>query len=121
MIFRETVLQAADNSGVRYVKCLKVHNYKFGRPGMLLTISILRSYVRKRKIRKSEIYKAVIIQTRYRTVRLTGHIFKQKNNYIVILKKRDPLPIANRIKKPVTQELRYNNFYKIMFLAPKIL
>jgi large subunit ribosomal protein L14 len=120
MIQRETVLYSADNSGVKYVKCLKVHNYKLGIPGTLLTVSILRSKVRKRKIRKSEIHKAVLVRTRKEIYRQTGHFIKADGNYIVMLKKRDPLPIASRIKKAVLTELRFTSFYKIMFLAPKI-
>jgi ribosomal protein L14 len=120
MIQRESIVYAADNSGVKYAKCLKIYKYKNGIPGSLLTVSIQRSKIRKRRIRKSELYKAVLIQTRKERYRISGHYIKGINNYIVILKKRDPLPIANRIKKAVLAELRYNGFYKIMFLSPSL-
>lgn len=76
MIQVQTILKVSDNSGAKYVKCIKVlggFKRKVAFIGDLIIVSVkeLRNKSKKTsKVLKGDVYKAIIIRTRQ----------KQKNN-----------------------------------------
>ncbi|CCF80176.1 LSU ribosomal protein L14p (L23e) [Helicobacter bizzozeronii CCUG 35545] len=64
--------------------------------------------------------KAVIVRTKKEVQRPNGSLIRFDDNAAVILDaKRDP--IGTRIFGPVSREVRYANFMKIVSLAPEVL
>ena len=74
----------------------------------------------KIKLKKGEVFKAVIVRTTKEFSRNDGSTIRFDRNAAVLLDKQEE-PIATRIFGPVTRELRTKKFMKIISLAPEVL
>jgi large subunit ribosomal protein L14 len=118
MIAVGTELRVIDNSGAKKVKCIKILGgsfKKYGFVGSLLVISVKKINPLK-KIKKGEIYKAVLIAIKKKKIRKNGSfVFFDVNGAVIVNNKQ--LPTATRILRPVMAELRKYNYGKILSMA----
>jgi large subunit ribosomal protein L14 len=122
MIQMQTVLDAADNSGARRVQCIKVlggSKRRYAGVGDVIKVSV-KDAIPRGKVKKGEIYSAVVVRTRKGVRRKDGSVIRFDGNAAVLLNARLE-PIGTRIFGPVTRELRTNQFMKIISLAPEVL
>jgi len=122
MIQMQTVLDAADNSGARRVQCIKVlggSKRRYAGVGDVIKVSI-KDAIPRGKVKKGEVYNAVVVRTRKGVRRKDGSVIRFDGNAAVLLNARLE-PIGTRIFGPVTRELRSNRFMKIISLAPEVL
>ena len=122
MIQMESNLFVADNSGARKIQCIKVlggSKRRFASIGDIIVVSI-KDAIPKGKVKKGEVFKAVIVRTKKDFSRLDGTSIRFDKNAAVLLDKQEE-PIATRIFGPVTRELRTKKFMKIISLAPEVL
>ena len=122
MIQMQTVLDAADNSGARRVQCSKVLGgckRRYANVGDIIKVSV-KDAIPRGKVKKGEIYNAVVVRTRKGVRRKDGSLIRFDGNAAVLLNARLE-PIGTRIFGPVTRELRTNRFMKIISLAPEVL
>ncbi|MDH3746994.1 MAG: 50S ribosomal protein L14 [Gammaproteobacteria bacterium] len=122
MIQMQTVLDAADNSGARRVQCIKVlggSKRRYANVGDVIKVSV-KDAIPRGKVKKGEIYNAVVVRTRKGVRRKDGSLIRFDGNAAVLLNARLE-PIGTRIFGPVTRELRTNRFMKIISLAPEVL
>ena len=122
MIQMQTVLDAADNSGARRVQCIKVlggSKRRYAGVGDVIKVSV-KDAIPRGKVKKGEIYNAVVVRTRKGVRRKAGSLIRFDGNAAVLLNARLE-PIGTRIFGPVTRELRTNRFMKIISLAPEVL
>ena len=122
MIQMQTVLDAADNSGARRVQCIKVlggSKRRYAGVGDVIKVSI-KDAIPRGKVKKGEIYSAVVVRTRKGVRRKDGSLIRFDGNAAVLLNARLE-PIGTRIFGPVTRELRTTQFMKIISLAPEVL
>ncbi len=122
MIQMQTVLDAADNSGARRVQCIKVlggSKRRYANVGDIIKVSV-RDAIPRGRVKKGEIYNAVVVRTRKGVRRKDGSLIRFDGNAAVLLNARLE-PIGTRIFGPVTRELRTNRFMKIISLAPEVL
>lgn len=122
MIQVESKLDIADNSGAKLVNCIKVlggSKRRYASIGDIIVVSVKEAIPRS-KVKKGEIYRAVIVRTRKEIARENGSIIVFDNNSAVLLNKSHE-PIGTRIFGPVARELRQKNFMKIVSLAPEVL
>ena len=122
MIQMQTVLDAADNSGARRVQCIKVlggSKRRYARVGDLIKVTV-KEAIPRGKVKKGEMYNAVVVRTRKGVRRPDGSLIRFDGNAAVLLNSRLE-PIGTRIFGPVTRELRTNQFMKIISLAPEVL
>lgn len=122
MIQMETVLDVADNSGAKTVKCIKVlggSKRRYARIGDVIVIAV-QTALPNAKIKKGEVHKAVIVRTRKETMRADGTVIRFDTNSAVLINAQ-MLPIGTRIFGPVARELRNKNFMRIVSLAPEVL
>ena len=122
MIQMQTVLTAADNSGARRVQCIKVlggSKRRYAGVGDIIKVSV-KDAIPRGKVKKGEIYNAVVVRTRKGVRRPDGSLIRFDGNAAVLLNPRME-PIGTRIFGPVTRELRTSRFMKIISLAPKVL
>ena len=122
MIQMQTVLNAADNSGARKVQCIKVlggSRRRYAGIGDIIRVSI-KDAIPRGKVKKGEIYHAVVVRTRKGVRRPDGSAIRFDSNAAVILNAKLE-PIGTRIFGPVTRELRTERFMKIISLAPEVL
>lgn len=122
MIQMQTVLSAADNSGARKVQCIKVlggSKRRYARIGDVIKVSV-KDAIPRGKVKKGEIYNAVVVRTAKGVRRPDGSAIRFDTNAAVLLNNKLE-PIGTRIFGPVTRELRTERFMKIISLAPEVL
>jgi large subunit ribosomal protein L14 len=122
MIQMQTVLDAADNSGARRVQCIKVlggSKRRYAGVGDVIKVSV-KDAIPRGKVKKGEVYNAVVVRTRKGVRRKDGSLIRFDGNAAVLLNARLE-PIGTRIFGPVTRELRNSKFMKIISLAPEVL
>lgn len=120
MIYLQTNLNVADNSGAINAQCIKILGKKRN-PGLVgdkIIVSI-KSAKPKKKVKKAEIRTAVIIRQKAYIKRANGVRLKFGNNAIVLINKQLN-PIGTRIKGPVVQELRKKKYMKIVSMASSV-
>jgi large subunit ribosomal protein L14 len=121
MIKVQTKLKIIDNSGVKSGQVIKIYKGQSGQIGDIILISV--KYVKsktKLKISKGNIYKALIIRTKYKKKDLIGNQISFDENSAILLNKQN-LPIASRILGPVPVQLRKNKQFKILSIASTII
>ena len=122
MIQLRTRLQAADNSGARELMCIKVMGgtrRRYAGVGDVIKVSI-KDAIPRGKVKKGEVYDAVVVRTRRGVRRGDGSLIRFDGNAAVLLTNKLE-PIGTRIFGPVTRELRTAAFMKIISLAPEVL
>jgi len=122
MIQMRTMLNAADNSGARSLMCIKVlggSKRRYARIGDVIKVTV-KDAIPRGKVKKGEVYDAVVVRTRSGVRRPDGSLIRFDGNAAVLLNNKQE-PIGTRIFGPVTRELRSEKFMKIVSLAPEVL
>ncbi len=122
MIQTESRLEVADNTGAREVLCIKVlggSKRRYASIGDIIEATVKDAAPRGR-VKKGEIYNAVVVRTAKGVRRPDGSLVKFDGNAAVLLNNKLE-PIGTRIFGPVTRELRTEKFMKIVSLAPEVL
>ncbi len=122
VIQMQSKLFVADNSGARTIQCIKVLGGSKRRSasiGDIIVVSI-KDALPRAKVKKGDVYKAVIVRTSKDFKRPDGSAIRFDKNAAVLLDKQEE-PIATRIFGPVTRELRSKKFMKIISLAPEVI
>jgi large subunit ribosomal protein L14 len=122
MIQTESRLEVADNTGAREVLCIKVlggSKRRYASIGDIIKVTVKEATPRGR-VKKGEIYNAVVVRTAKGIRRADGSSIKFDSNAAVLLTAKLE-PIGTRIFGPVTRELRTERFMKIVSLAPEVL
>ncbi len=87
--------------------------------GDIIKVSI-KDAIPRGKVKKGEIYNAVVVRTTKGIRRPDGSKIRFDGNAAVLLNPQLQ-PIGTRIFGPVTRELRSERFMKIISLAPEVL
>ena len=122
MIQVQSYLDAADNSGAKEMMCIKVMGgtrRRYAGVGDVIKVSI-KDAIPRGKVKKGEVYDAVVVRTRSGVRRGDGSLIRFDGNAAVLLTNKLE-PIGTRIFGPVTRELRSVAFMKIISLAPEVL
>ncbi|MDJ1257472.1 MAG: 50S ribosomal protein L14 [Candidatus Midichloria sp.] len=122
MIQMGTRCEVADNSGAQVVKCIKIlggAGKMIGGIGDVVVVSI-GDAIPRAKVKKGEVYKAVVVRTAKEAKRNDGSVVKFDKNAVVLLNKQGE-PVGTRVFGPIPRELRAKNFMKIISLAPEVL
>ena len=122
MIQMRTLLNAADNSGARSLMCIKVlggSKRRYAGIGDIIKVTV-KDAIPRGKVKKGEVYDAVVVRTRSGVRRPDGSLIRFDGNAAVLLNNKQE-PIGTRIFGPVTRELRSEKFMKIVSLAPEVL
>ena len=115
MIQMQTVLNAADNSGAKKVQCIKVlggSHRRYASVGDVIKVSV-KDAIPRGKVKKGEVYNAVVVRTAKGIRRPDGSSIRFDNNAAVLLN--------NNLQPIGTRELRNEKFMKIISLAPEVL
>ena len=118
----QTILDVADNSGARRVMCIKViggSKRRYANVGDVIKVAVRDASPRGR-VKKGDVYNAVVVRTAKGIRRPDGALIKFANNAAVLLNNKLE-PMGTRIFGPVTRELRTERFMKIVSLAPEVL
>lgn len=121
MIQMQSMLDVADNSGARRVMCIKVlggSKRRYASIGNIIKVAVKEALPHS-KVKKGEVYNAVIVRTKKGIRRQDGSLIRFDSNAVVLLNNQLQ-PIGTRIFGPITRELR-EGFMKIISLAPEVL
>jgi len=122
MIQMLTILDVADNSGAKKVRCIGV----LGRSGKRTAVigDIIKCNVRESiptaAVKKGDVVQAVVVRTKLPIRRKDGSYLRFDHNAAVIIDNQLN-PRGTRIFGPVARELREKNFTKIVSLAPEVI
>lgn len=116
MIISETCLKVMDNSGALKAKCFRVFGRKEGLLGSKIVVSI-QTFRTGKKVKKGEVYKGIVVHTKFFSRRLTGNYFKFDDNGVVLWKRKEESPVGTRVVFTVPIELRFKGYLKIVLLS----
>lgn len=122
MIQDRSMLDVADNSGAKKVRCIQVmggFRKRYARLGDIITVSV-KEAIPGSNVKKGEKAKAVVVRTRKESRRSDGTYIRFDQNACVLINAAKE-PIGTRIFGPVARELRWKEFMKIISLAPEVL
>lgn len=122
MVQAQSLLNVADNSGARQLRCIKVlgdSKRRYARIGDLISASV-KTAIPGGNVKKGEVVTAVVVRTKKEIRRRDGSYIRFDENAAVILNKESE-PVGTRIFGPVARELREKNYMRIVSLAPEVL
>ena len=111
MIQMQSRLNVADNSGAKDVMCIKVlggSKRRYASIGDIIKVAVKEASP-KGRVKKGEVYNAIVVRTSKGVRRTDGSLIKFDNNAAVLLNAKLE-PIGTRIFGPVTRELRTDRF-----------
>jgi large subunit ribosomal protein L14 len=121
MIYPQTMLTVADNTGAKKVMCIRVlgGNKKYAKIGDTI-IAVVKEALPNMPIKRSDVIRAVIVRTKKSIRRQDGMYIRFDDNAAVIVN-MDNNPRGTRVFGPVAREIRDKNYSKIVSLAPEVL
>lgn len=121
MIQMQTVLDVADNSGAKLVRCIKVlggSRRRYATLGDIIVVSVQKSLPGS-SVKPGSVVKGVVVRTRKSVRRDDGSYVRFDSNAVVIID-TDSNPRGTRIFGAVARELRDRKFMKIVSLASEV-
>lgn len=120
MIQVKTKMPTGDNSGAKQVECIKVYKRRSAKPGQTILVSVKKVLPRK-KVQKGDISAAVLTHSKKEKTRRDGSLIRFSKNTSVLINAKKKTPLAKRIIGPVSEELQYYGFNKVVSMAKSVL
>jgi large subunit ribosomal protein L14 len=121
MIYPQTILTVADNTGAKKVMCIRVlgGNKKYAKIGDTI-IAVVKEAIPNMPVKRSDVIRAIVVRTKKSIRRQDGMYIRFDDNAAVIVN-MDNNPRGTRVFGPVAREIRDKNYSKIVSLAPEVL
>ena len=122
MIQERSILNVADNSGARKLRCFRVvggTRRRYAGLGDVVVCSV-QDALPTATIKKGEVVKAVVVRTVREHRRQDGSYVKFDDNAVCLIDAEGE-PKGTRIFGPIARELRDGGYMKIISLAPEVL
>ena len=121
MIYPQTILTVADNTGAKKVMCIRIlgGNKKYAEIGDTI-IAVVKEAIPNMPIKRSDVVKAIIVRTKKTIRRQDGMYIRFDDNAAVVVNTENN-PRGTRVFGPVAREIRDKNFSTIVSLAPEVL
>ena len=119
MIQLNTVLNVADNTGAKRVKCIQVlggSRRRFGSLGDVIVCAV-KEAIPNSNVAKGSVVKAVIVRVKKERRRIDCSYVRFDDNAAVLIDGNGD-PKGTRIFGPVARELRAKKYMSIISLAP---
>ena len=122
MIQPQSRLKAADNSGAKELKCIRVLGGSFRRTGNIgdVIVASVKTATPGGVVKKGDVVKAVIVRSTFGVRRKDGTYVRFDENAAVIIDNQKQ-PRGTRIFGPIARELRDKDYMRIISLAPEVL
>lgn len=122
MIQEETVLQVADNTGAKVIKCFRVLGGTRRRYAQLgdVIVAAVKEAEPRRQVKKHDKVRAVVVRQKKAYRRADGSYIRFDENAAVILDKEKE-PKGGRIFGPIPREIREKGYTKIATLASEVI
>jgi large subunit ribosomal protein L14 len=109
MIYPQTILTVADNTGAKKVMCIRIlgGNKKYAEIGDTI-IAVVKEAIPNMPIKRSDVVKAIIVRTKKTIRRQDGMYIRFDDNAAVIVNPENN-PRGTRVFGPVAREIRDKN------------
>jgi large subunit ribosomal protein L14 len=121
MIYPQTMLTVADNTGAKKVMCIRVlgGNKKYAKIGDTI-IAVVKEAIPNMPVKRSDVIRAVVVRTK-KTIRRPDGMYIRFDDNAAVIVNMDNNPRGTRVFGPVAREIRDKNYSKIVSLAPEVL
>ena len=121
MIYPQTILTVADNTGAKKVMCIRIlgGNKKYAEIGDTI-IAVVKEAIPNMPIKRSNVVKAIVVRTK-KTIRRSDGMYIRFDDNAAVIVNAENNPRGTRVFGPVAREIRDRNFSKIVSLAPEVL
>lgn len=121
MIYPQTMLTVADNTGAKKIMCIRVlgGNKKYARIGDTI-IGVVKEALPNMPVKRSDVIRAIVVRTK-KTIRREDGMYIRFDDNAAVLVNMDNNPRGTRVFGPVAREIRDKNYSKIVSLAPEVL
>jgi large subunit ribosomal protein L14 len=121
MIYPQTMLTVADNTGAKKVMCIRVlgGNKKYATIGDTI-IAVVKEALPNMPVKRSDLIRAIVVRTKKSIRRQDGMYIRFDDNAAVIVNMENN-PRGTRVFGPIAREIRDKNYSKIVSLAPEVL
>lgn len=121
MIQERSILNVADNSGARRLRCFRVKGgtrRRYAGLGDVVKCSV-QDALPTSTIKKGDVVDAVVVRTVREHRRADGSYVKFDDNAVCLIDGEGE-PKGTRIFGPIARELRERNYLRIISLAPEV-
>ena len=121
MIYPQTMLTVADNTGAKRVMCIRVlgGNKKYAKIGDTI-IAVVKEAIPNMPIKRSDVVRAIIVRTK-KSIRRSDGMYIRFDDNAAVLVNMDNNPRGTRVFGPIAREIRDKSYSKIVSLAPEVL
>jgi large subunit ribosomal protein L14 len=121
MIYPQTILTVADNTGAKKVMCIRIlgGNKKYAEIGDII-IAVVKEAMPNMPVKRSDVVKAIVVRTK-KTIRRPDGMYIRFDDNAAVIVNADKNPRGTRVFGPVAREIRDKSFSKIVSLAPEVL
>ena len=121
MIQMQTMLDVADNTGAKSVRCIKVLGGTHRRYATLgdIVVASVQKAIPGSEVKSGTVVKGVVVRVKKATRREDGSYVRFDRNALVLIDAENN-PKGTRIFGAVARELRHKNFMKIISLASEV-
>lgn len=121
MIQMQTMLDVADNTGAKSVRCIKVLGGTHRRYATLgdIVVASVQKAIPGSEVKSGTVVKGVVVRVKKATRREDGSYVRFDRNALVLIDAENN-PKGTRIFGAVARELRERNFMKIISLAQEV-
>ena len=122
MIQAGTVLNVVDNSGGRKVRCIKVFpgfKRRYANIGDVVLVSIKSLRTKRRatsKVKKGEIFKALIVRTKSKKSNFFGESVQFLENSVVLLNRQNKI-LGSRVFGSIPSVFRFSRHLRVVSLS----
>lgn len=125
MIYRQTILHVADNSGALLVRCIGIPGgtrKRSAKVGEEITCSIIsiRSGIKNIKVKKGSVVRAIIVTTKGNINRSDGSQIMFGQNSVILLDQAGKF-FSTRIFGTVCRELQNSKISKALSIAKEVI
>jgi len=126
MIQVGTILRIIDNTGAKTALCLKVqpgYKKRYANQGDIVTVSIKSLRLKRRdsiKIKKGEIYRALIVRVKKSTKVFSGDSFSNLYYPCGILLSKQNKILGTRVFGSISKSFRFSKFMKLISISSGI-
>ncbi len=121
MIYPQTILTVADNTGAKKVMCIRIlgGNKKYAKIGDTI-IAVVKEAIPNMPVKRSDVVRAIVVRTK-KTIRRPDGMYIRFDDNAAVIVNAESNPRGTRVFGPVAREIRDKNFSKIVSLAPEVL
>lgn len=113
MIYPQTMLTVADNTGAKKVMCIRVlgGNKKYATIGDTI-IAVVKEAIPNMPVKRSDVVKAIVVRTK-KTIRRSDGMYIRFDDNAAVIVNADSNPRGTRVFGPVAREIRIRIFQKL--------